>query len=164
MAFTFNDLQAGGVIIFIRCMIGNYHLGHPSFCLVYGELNRRKTVLFIHSTDPAHRVLSQPVLDYQHKTTYTALDLTPSGTKHDFQIARFPCLKAAGRSFSLLRAVELVSPLLGLQNLSPRPASSTSTEAFDPLLKHLPNNRIMFATELLYAPAGAAVKSQPNGW
>ncbi|KAI9745010.1 MAG: hypothetical protein M1818_001288 [Claussenomyces sp. TS43310] len=83
--YSLDHLKADGVILFTRYGTDNHYLGHPDFRPIWIELNRRKTVVFIH---PTHAVdtnlvnshLPQPMFDYPHETGRTAMDLILSGT------------------------------------------------------------------------------------
>ncbi|KAE8383728.1 amidohydrolase-like protein [Aspergillus bertholletiae] len=79
-------LQADGVTLFSRYGRGNSYLGNIIFAPIWQELNKRHAVVVIHPTHAAdtnlvRSSLPQPMIDYPHETTRTAMDLVLSGTK-----------------------------------------------------------------------------------
>ncbi|KAJ5359811.1 hypothetical protein N7517_009002 [Penicillium concentricum] len=89
LAFALDILQADGITLYTRYS-GTGYLGHAAFAPLWGELNRRKAVVFIHPTNTAsdaqnkpemvNAKLPQPIIDYPHETCRTAVDLITSGT------------------------------------------------------------------------------------
>jgi predicted TIM-barrel fold metal-dependent hydrolase len=85
VAYSLDVLKADGVTLYTRYGRGNHYLGHPDFKPLWGELDRRGAVVFVH---PTHLVdtnlissaLPQPMIDYPHETTRTAVDLIISNT------------------------------------------------------------------------------------
>lgn len=83
--YAVDELRADGVILFTRYGNDNHYLGHPDFRPIWEELNRRKSIVFVH---PTHAVdtnlvnshLPQPMFDYPHETGRTAMDLILSDT------------------------------------------------------------------------------------
>jgi predicted TIM-barrel fold metal-dependent hydrolase len=78
-------LKADGVTLFTRYGDGNYYLGHEKFKPIWDELDKRAAVVFIHPTHPVditpvNKLLAQPIIDYPHETTRTAVDLIVSDT------------------------------------------------------------------------------------
>ena len=87
-AYTLDILKADGIGLFSN--YGDRWLGHESFAPVYEELNRRKTVVFVHPIDAnCCRDLVPGVgtalIEYQTDTTRTIASLIFSGTA-----ARYP--------------------------------------------------------------------------
>ncbi|KAL1862278.1 hypothetical protein Plec18170_001103 [Paecilomyces lecythidis] len=85
IAYSFDSLQADGVILFTRYGSDNHYLGHPDFRPIWNELQRRKAVVLIHpthavDTNLVNQRLPQPMFDYPHETGRTAMDLILSGT------------------------------------------------------------------------------------
>lgn len=85
IAYSFDSLQADGVILFTRYGSDNHYLGHPDFRPIWNDLQRRKAVVLIHpthavDTNLVNQSLPQPMFDYPHETGRTAMDLILSGT------------------------------------------------------------------------------------
>jgi 6-methylsalicylate decarboxylase len=85
IAYALDTLKADGIVLFTRYGDDNHYLGHPDFRPIWEDLNRRKTVVFIHPTHAVdtHLVnpsLPQPMFDYPHETGRTAIDLILSNT------------------------------------------------------------------------------------
>jgi predicted TIM-barrel fold metal-dependent hydrolase len=84
--YSLDILNADGITLFTRYGSGNFYLGNAVFAPIWQELNKRHTVVFIHPTHAADTnlvssSLPQPMIDYPHETTRTAMDLVLSGTK-----------------------------------------------------------------------------------
>lgn len=89
ISYALDTLHADGVTLFTRYGSGNVYLGHASLEPIWAELNRRKCVVFVHPTHPVDTTpvnpsLPQPVIDYPHETTRTAMDMILQGTKQKF--------------------------------------------------------------------------------
>ena len=89
ISFALDQLQADGVTLFTRYGPGNVYLGHHDLEPVWAELNRRQAVVFIHPTHPVdtnlvNAQLLQPMIDYPHETTRTAMDMIMSRTLQKF--------------------------------------------------------------------------------
>jgi predicted TIM-barrel fold metal-dependent hydrolase len=89
IAYALDILKADGVTLFTRYGDGNDYLGHPHFTPIWEELNARKAIVFIHPTHPANTtwtnpLLPQPVIDYPHETTRTAVDLIIANVTQKF--------------------------------------------------------------------------------
>ncbi|KAI0388919.1 hypothetical protein F5Y17DRAFT_463244 [Xylariaceae sp. FL0594] len=79
-----DELGADGVTLYTRYGSGNHYLGHPDFRSTWELLNERGAVVFVHPTHPVDTALvnphlPQPMIDYPHETTRTAVDLVTSG-------------------------------------------------------------------------------------
>ncbi|KAB8336710.1 hypothetical protein FH972_021019 [Carpinus fangiana] len=85
IVYCLDVLKADGVTLFTRYGSDNHYLGHPNFARIWATLNERSAVVFVH---PTHAVdtnlvnshLPQPMIDYPHETTRTAIDLVMSKT------------------------------------------------------------------------------------
>jgi predicted TIM-barrel fold metal-dependent hydrolase len=89
IAHSLDTLHADGVTLFTRYGDGHTYLGHPSLEPIWAELNRRKSVVFVHPTHPVdttmvNPVLPQPAIDYPHETTRTAMDMILQGTRRKY--------------------------------------------------------------------------------
>lgn len=80
-----DELKADGIVLYTRYGPGNHYLGHPDFRSTWELLNARGATVFVHPTHPVdtqliNPSLPQPMIDYAHETTRTAVDLIVSGT------------------------------------------------------------------------------------
>lgn len=175
IAYTLDVLKADGVTFFTRYGDGNYYLGHDEFKPIWEEVNKRKAVVFIHPTHPVdtnlvHRTLPQPVLDYPHETTRTAMDMIMSGTKRTYPDCKVILSHGGGTiPFLLTRAAQLVSRLPPQFNSSKSAeeiaedaksfyldlALATSPEILSTLVNNFPHNKILFGSDMPYAQEGA---------
>jgi len=90
IAYGLDVLHADGVVLFTRYTNSNdnnssAYLGHRDIEPIWTELNKRHAVVFIHPTHPADTTpinprLPQPLVDYPHETTRSALDMITAGT------------------------------------------------------------------------------------
>lgn len=83
--YALDNLQADGVTLYSRYGEDNHYLGHPDFQATWDLLDNRGAVVFVHPTHPVdtslvNPSLPQPMIDYPHETTRTAVDLITSGT------------------------------------------------------------------------------------
>ncbi|KAH7054331.1 hypothetical protein B0J12DRAFT_718167 [Macrophomina phaseolina] len=83
--YALDELHADGIILYTRYGQGNHYLGHPDFRATWDLLDARGAVVFVHPTHPVdtslvNPSLPQPMIDYPHETTRTAVDLITSGT------------------------------------------------------------------------------------
>lgn len=83
--YSFDKLGADGIILYTRYGRGNHYLGHPDFTSTWDLLESYGAVVLVHPTHPVdtslvNPVLAQPMIDYPHETTRTAVDLITSGT------------------------------------------------------------------------------------
>lgn len=87
IAFTFDVLRADGVTLLTS--YGKSYLGHPDFRPIWNDLNRRGAVVFIHPTmnlsagTLENPYVPQPLIDFPHETTRTAVHLIVSNTVRD---------------------------------------------------------------------------------
>lgn len=84
--YSLDVLGADGVTLFTRYGKGNYYLGHEAFKPIWAELDKRHAVVFIHpthavDTNKVNAKMAQPLIDYPHETTRTAMDMILSNTK-----------------------------------------------------------------------------------
>lgn len=85
LRYALDDLRADGVTLFTRYGTANTYLGHAAIEPIWAELNKRKCVVFIHPTHPVdtnrvNSLLPQPMIDYPHETSRTAMDMILKGT------------------------------------------------------------------------------------
>ncbi|KAI1812309.1 hypothetical protein GGS20DRAFT_31454 [Poronia punctata] len=87
--YALDTLGADGITLYTRYGTGNHYLGHPHFRSTWELLNERGAVVFVHPTHPVdttlvNPALPQPMIDYPHETTRTAVDLITSGIVRSF--------------------------------------------------------------------------------
>ncbi|TAQ84217.1 hypothetical protein B7494_g7454 [Chlorociboria aeruginascens] len=121
IAYSLDVLKADGVTLYTRYGPGHTYLGHKDLKPIWDELDRRAAVVFIH---PTHLVdtqlvnprLPQPMIDYPHETTKTAVDLITSNTVRTHPNCKI-ILSHAGGTFPYLatRAAEML-PDYGLSS------------------------------------------------
>ena len=100
------NLKADGVTLYTRYGSDNHYLGHSDFRPVWAELNSHQAVVFIHPTHAAdtrlvNPSLPQPMIDYPHETTRTAVDLIISGVVSEYSACKI-ILSHAGGTFPYL--------------------------------------------------------------
>ncbi|KAH8154486.1 uncharacterized protein LAJ45_01013 [Morchella importuna] len=101
ITYSLDTLHADGITLFTRYGPGNTYLGHPSLAPIWAELDRRSAVVFVHPTHAVDTTLvsplmPQPVIDYPHETTRTAMDLLLSGTIRRHQNVKIILSHAGG--------------------------------------------------------------------
>jgi len=84
IVYALEKLGADGVTLYTRYGKDNHYLGHPDFQSTWDLLDERDAVVFVHPTHPVDTALvnpnlPQPMVDYPHETTRTAVDLITSG-------------------------------------------------------------------------------------
>ncbi|KAK8119086.1 uncharacterized protein PG998_003712 [Apiospora kogelbergensis] len=97
--YALDVLKADGVTLYTR--YGSNYLGHPDFQSIWDLLNSRGAVVFVHPTHPVDTSLvspslPQPMIDYPHETTRTAVDLIISGTMRRYPDAKVILSHAGG--------------------------------------------------------------------
>ncbi|TVY19805.1 6-methylsalicylic acid decarboxylase [Lachnellula arida] len=85
LIYALDVLGADGIILYTRYGSDNHYLGHPDFRSTWDLLDARGAVVFVHPTTPVdttlvNAALPQPMIDYPHETTRTAVDLIVSRT------------------------------------------------------------------------------------
>lgn len=171
--YAFDVLHADGVTLFTRYGNGNTYLGHADIEPIWTELNRRKCVVFVHPTHPVdtnkvNAKLPQPVIDYPHETTRTAMDMILMGTRRKYPDCKV-ILSHAGGSLPYLIS-RLGTPLRATPNFAASAAMGTnydqamasfrsfhydlalsaSPQVLDILLKLVPHDHILFGVSILF--------------
>lgn len=171
ITYAYDTLKADGVVIFTRYGEGNTYLGHPDLEPIWAELNRRKAVVFVHPTHPVdtnkvNAKLMQPMIDYTHETTRTAMDMIIQGTLRKHPDCKVILSHAGGAlPYLIKRPANLMrnSP-----NFAPNPvagtthdeimqdlrsfyydlALSTGPQVLDLLLKMIPHDHILYGVSI----------------
>jgi len=111
IAYCLDTLNMDGV-----CMMSNVrgrYLGHESFAPIFDELNRRKSVIFVHPTDPADmgQLNVATVAEWPFDTCRAAIDLMYSGTIRRCPNVRIILAHAGGALPIVARRVEEMSTI-----------------------------------------------------
>ena len=173
VAFAFDELNADGVTLFTR--YGQHYLGHLGFRPLWDELDRRGAVVFIHPThslshDMVNPALPQPVIDYPHETTRTAVDLIVSNTIKDHPNVKIILSHAGGTlPFLATRAAHL-SADAGFSSVQPDDfleqarsfyfdlALSSNPLTLDLLREFAKPDHILYGSDFPYAPTSTIEK------
>ncbi|RMD44246.1 hypothetical protein DV735_g845, partial [Chaetothyriales sp. CBS 134920] len=179
IAFGFDQLHADGVCLFTRYGANNTYLGHRELKPIWTELNRRKAVVFVHpthpvDTNPINPLLPQPLIDYPHETTRTALDMLSNGTLDTYPDVKVILSHAGGSLPYLISRVatplSIVNPLLsnaasgltydkitrGFKRFYYDLALSTSPTVINALFESgVPEDHITYGSDFPYAPPPA---------
>jgi len=183
ISHAFDVLSADGVTLFTRYGADATYLDSPALEPIWDELDRREATVFVHpthpvDTDPVNPQLPQPILDYPHETTRTAVDMITAGT-----LKRHPNVKVilshAGGTlpllatrFSRLRPAPMVPrwvPLPGnvgevsgedeareaIGRFYYDVALSTDEEMLRVLKSVVPEDHILFGSDFPYPPSSA---------
>jgi predicted TIM-barrel fold metal-dependent hydrolase len=99
LAYSLDELHLNGAVLLTN--YDGYYLGDPRFEELFAELNRRKTVVFIHPQsppcqDPSHLDLPEAMLDVCFDTTRTAFSLIVNGVTKRYPEIRFILAHAGG--------------------------------------------------------------------
>jgi 6-methylsalicylate decarboxylase len=108
-------LALDGVILLSN--YGGYYLGDPKFEALFAELNRRKSVAFIHPASPpgcekSYLGLPEAMLDVCFDTTRTAFSLIVNGVTKRYPDVRFILAHAGGAVPYMAARVGMTSTLL----------------------------------------------------
>lgn len=169
VAYSLDILKADGVTLYTRYGHDNHYLGHLDFRPLWDELDRRRAVVFIH---PTHLVdtnlinssLPQPMIDYPHETTRTAVDLILSDTIKDHPDVKIILSHAGGTlPYLAVRAAHLTVDA-GLSQKQPDEfleearsfyfdlALSGNPLTLDFLLKFAKPGHVLYGSDFPYAP------------
>lgn len=111
--YAFDVLHADGIILFTRYGEDNHYLGHKDFKPIWAELNRRQAVVFVHPTHSVDTNLvnassPQPMYDYPHETTRTAMDLIMANNLREFPDCKIILSHAGGTLPYLIHRMTMV--------------------------------------------------------
>ena len=169
IAYALDVLKADGITLYTRYGCGHTYLGHPDIRPIWEDLNKRSAVVFIHAT---HTVdtnlvnphLSQPIIDYPHETTRTAVDLIMSKTVHEHPKCKIILSHAGGTLPYLATRAAVMLPDYGLSDQSPEDflqdakslyydlALSGNDYTIGLLTKFAKAEHILFGSDFPYAP------------
>lgn len=169
IAYALDVLKADGVTLYTRYGPGHTYLGHADIRPIWEELNKRSAVVFIH---PTHMVdtnlvnphLPQPLIDYPHETTRTAVDLIMSKTVHTHPNCKIILSHAGGTLPYLATRAALMLPDYGLSDQNAESflrdakslyydlALSGNDYTLGLLTIFAKNEHILFGSDFPYAP------------
>jgi len=168
-------LKADGVGMFTS--YGNKWLGDASFTPVLAELNRRKTVVYVHPTNPACCSALQPginasTIEYATDTTRTMASLLFSGAANRFPDIRWIWSHSGGtmpflfsrfeRQEEFMRdKVKAVLPhgsMYEMKRFYYETAQGTTPMQLAALLKMIPVSQVLFGSDFPYRPAKECVE------
>jgi predicted TIM-barrel fold metal-dependent hydrolase len=171
--YALDVLKADGVTLFTRYGDGTHYLGHSAFEPIWSALDARSAVVFIHPTHqvnatPISPQVLQPLIDYPHETTRTAVDLIASNITRRFPNVKRILSHAGGSLPYLISRVAMISDASddttrgGFRKTGAEVredfrsfyydlALSTDPAVLDMLLQLVPHDRIVYGTFTLFA-------------
>lgn len=178
ITYALDELHADGVTIFTRYGDWNTYLGHPAIEPIWAELHRRKCVVFVHPTHPVDTTpvspkMPQPVVDYPHETTRSAMDMILQGTRTRYPDCKVILSHAGGALPYLISRV--TTPLRRAPDFAASYrmgttydqamedfrsfhfdlALSASPQVLGMALRMIPKDHLLFGSDFPYAPAPA---------
>jgi len=162
------QLEADGFIVFAS--YEERYLGDESFTPLWEELDRRKSIVFIHPSQPPYsipRVAPASVLEFPFETTRAATSLILSGVLSRFKNIRFILSHAGGTlpflaprialSISMMPGVieRYGDPMAALRSFYFDTALSAGDSTLSALVKVTDPSHILFGSDFPFAPASA---------
>jgi len=169
--YAMDELHADGVVLFTRYGPENIYLGHPKIEPIWQELNKRRAVVFVHpthlvDTNKVNPRMPQPMIDYPHETTRSAMDMIMSRTLQKFPDVKVILSHAGGTLPYLISRI--ATPLQKAPNFAARwsigvtheevvesfrsfyydTALSSSKEVLRTLLSSVPEDHILFGVSV----------------
>jgi len=176
ITYALDILHLDGVGLFSS--VNDRYLGDPLFDPVFDELNRRKTVVFVHPTHceaPAHTELHAPpfVVEYVFDTTRAIVNLIFTGTLKRCPDIRFIVAHGGGavpflaQRISMLeghrRAADVVDVIPTLQSLYYETASTTARYALRSLQELVDPTHILWGSDLPFV-YGERLQAEVDHW
>lgn len=177
ITYALDVLHADGVTLFTRYGHGEYvYLGHPKVQPIWAELDKRHAVVFIHPTHPVdthsfNPRIPQPIIDYPHETTRTAVDMIMSNTKRKHPNCKVILSHAGGTLPYLITRISV--PLQGAPSPMTTKSStevmedaqsfyydlalSSSRQVLNMLLDFVLPSHILYGSDFPYAPTAGIV-------
>ncbi|KIX95711.1 uncharacterized protein Z520_08418 [Fonsecaea multimorphosa CBS 102226] len=178
LRYALDDLGAHGVTLYTRYGRSNTYLGNPAIEPIWAELNRRKCVVFIHpthpvDTSPVNKRMPQPMIDYPHETSRTAMDMIMMGTLNKYRDCKVILSHAGGTLPYVISRI--ATPLSKTPDLAAKAAIgvthdtvmdnfrsfyfdlalSSSPAVLNMLLELVPHGHILYGSDFPYAPLPA---------
>jgi predicted TIM-barrel fold metal-dependent hydrolase len=123
LAHALDELRLDGVVLLSN--YDGYYLGDPRFDRLFDELDRRRTVVFVHPQSPpaaagSHLNLPEAMLDVCFDTTRTAFSLIVNGVTKRYPDVRFVLAHAGGAVPFLAGRVAVTAGMLAdLRGVAP---------------------------------------------
>lgn len=168
--YALTELHADGITLFTRYGKGNTYLGSPSLLPLWTALNTHHAIIFIHPThlpsaDLINPHLPQPVIDYPHETTRSAIDLLMNNRIRQFPHCRIILSHAGGTLPYLVTRAAHALPDYNLTQNQPAEEFLEDAKSFyydlavsgneytlGLLLKFVGPERILYGSDFPYAP------------
>ncbi|KAL8826812.1 MAG: hypothetical protein Q9191_003570 [Dirinaria sp. TL-2023a] len=167
--YALDELKADGITLYTRYGAGHNYLGHKDLQPIWSELDKRSAVVFVH---PTHLVdtqlvnpfLPQPMIDYPHETTRTAVDLIMSNTVSNYPNCKIILSHAGGTLPYLATRAAVMIPDYGLTDKGAEDfledaksfyydlALSGNRYTMGLLTEFAREDRILFGSDFPYAP------------
>jgi predicted TIM-barrel fold metal-dependent hydrolase len=169
--YALDVLRADGIGLLTS--YGTRYLGDPQFTPLFAELNRRRTVVFVHPTGPACCSTLLPginasVAEYMFDITRTMMSMMFAGVFSTFADIRFIFTHAGGTMMPISARInaygarhhelEAILPngvMYELRKLHYDIANSTSPAAIAALTNVVPPTQILFGSDTPYVPIAA---------
>ena len=162
--FALDVLQLDGVILLTN--LAGVYLGSPEFNDVYSGLNQRKSVVYVHPTEPHNGKFPQMQMppsffEFMFDTTRAVANLIQHNTLDRFPDIRFILAHAGGAAPYLTWKMSLIARVYGSgsQNVIPQmerfyydTALSTSRYSLGLLKELTGTDRIIFGSDFPFAP------------
>jgi 6-methylsalicylate decarboxylase len=163
IAYGLDTLRADGVGLFTS--YGGKYLGDPAFDPVFAELDRRRTVVFVHPTDPmcctnVLAAIPEPVIEFGTDTTRAIANVIFSGTSARYPNLRLIFCHAGGTMpFLIERFVNLAAHDTRYKTSLPNgflpearrfyydTAQTTMAAPLEALLKVIPISHVVFGSD-----------------
>ena len=167
--YALDTLKADGITLYTRYGAGHTYLGHRDLQPIWAELDKRSAVAFVHpthlvDTNLVNPFLPQPMIDYPHETTRTAVDLLMSNTVRIYPKCKIILSHAGGTLPYLATRAAVMLPDYGLSDKSAEDfledarnfyydlALSGNKYTLGLLTEFANEDRILFGTDFPYAP------------
>jgi predicted TIM-barrel fold metal-dependent hydrolase len=167
VAYALDTLHADG--IGLMTSYGNKWLGDRAFTPVFDELNRRQTIVYVHSTvaDCCRDLMPDvpaPLIEFPHDTTRAIANLIYSGTVARCRGIRFIFANAGGTMPMLAGRVAQLGNLFGSNDKVPQGietelrrfyyeiANSANRAAMRALMSVAPVSQILFGSDSPFVP------------
>ena len=182
LSFALDELGAEGV-----CVETNHHgryLGHPSFDPVFAELNRRKTIIFVHPTCPCmvtetgcQKIVPLPqypipMFEFMFDTARAVINLFLSGTVFRYPNITYIIPHAGGALPPIIQRFSIIPGLLGLdvEEVNPESVKAALKRQFyfdlagfpfpdqiHGLLPYISTSQLLYGSDYPYTPLKGVV-------
>ncbi len=157
LKYALDDLKLDGVTLLTS--IDGQYLGDPAYNDLYRELNRRKTVVFVHPNTPNTEKLPSlrmppAMLEFVFDTTRAIANLIYSGTSKQFPDIRFIFSHAGGTAPFLTERISFGNQDIvnSLKKFYYDVAISSNPYALKSLQELVPSSHIVFGSDYPFLP------------